>query len=267
MRRAAALASLALALAACGDEAAPVYGATRGAAPDGALWVMTYNVNFEMPSDATVEAIREADADVVVLQETHEDWEARLARGLGDAYPHTLFRHAPAEGGMAILSRYAVEEVAYLPSPAGAFPAWCVSLETPLGALDVLAVHLHPPLDEDGRLLVGYFTTGGTREAELRQHLRCFESTPDLVLGDFNEETGDAVRHLEALGLRQAQVAVGPPERTWTWITGGVELEGRPDHIFFGPALAARAVQVVPRGASDHRPLRAAFVAATAEAR
>ena len=129
----------------------------------------------------------------------------------------------------------------------------------PGGSLDVLHVHLHPPL-EDGSLVVGYFTTGGRRGAEIRDHLRCFDGPPDLVLGDFNEEAGEAVSHLEALGLRQAQRALGPPERTWTWDTGATELEGRPDHVFFGPGLSLRAVQVMRRGGSDHRPLRAAFV-------
>ena len=58
---------------------------------------------------------------------------------------------------------------------------------------------------------------------------------------------------------RQAQAAHPPLELTWTWDTGTTELEGRPDHVFVGPAYRPVAVQVMLRGGSDHRPLRVAI--------
>lgn len=241
--------------AACGE--APTIGRRRGTPDPDGLWVLTYNVNFERPSESTVEAIASADADLVFLQETHARWERSIRERLGDRYPHIVFHHEPAEGGLAILSRHAFEEVEHGRSPEGAFPTWAVRVSTPLGDLDVLHVHLHPPLDEDGRLITGYFTTGPTRQRELAHHLDAFDDPPDLVLGDFNEAEGEAVRNLEALGLREAQAIFPPVERTWTWRTGGTEISGRPDHIFVGGDLRVTAVQVMEEGASDHRPFRA----------
>ena len=251
-----------LILCACGEPSRASTGLERGAAGPGALTVLTYNVNFEQPSDATARAIVEADADMVFLQETHPGWERRIRAAIGDRYPHVIFHHAPDEGGMAILSRFPITEQLHRVGVAGVFPSWRVTASTPLGSLDVLHVHLHPPL-EDGNLFVGYFTTGDARREELLDLLG--DRTPDLVLGDFNEGEGDAVAHLRSLGLREAQRQYPPVERTWTWRTGPTELEGRPDHVFVGPALRAAAVRVMQRGGSDHRPLRVALQPAGAD--
>jgi len=249
-------------LAGCGEDAVPATGAVRGSAPADALWVMTYNVNFEEPrasgtaADATVSAIEAADADIVFLQETHQAWERRLRAALSERYPHIVFHHAAREGGMAVLSRYPIEEERHGLAPAGEFPAWRLTASTPLGEIEILHVHLHPPLD-DGSLLVGYFTTSGARLTELTHHLG--SRTPDLVLGDFNEGEGEALEHLASLGMRQAQTAWPPVELTWRWDTGSAELQGRPDHVLVGRALTPSAVQVMRVGGSDHRPLRVAL--------
>lgn len=253
VRRAALLCVL---VVGCGSDPAPrAPGQLRGSPSDDALWVATYNVNFERPSDVTVAAIAAADADVVFLQETHEAWEQAIDEALD--YPHVEFRHDQAEGGMAILSRYPFEIRRHGRAPQSAFPSTRLVAHTPLGELDVLHVHLHPPLDEDGSLVVGYFTTSTRRYDELVHQLGA--RTPDLVLGDFNEGEGPAIEHLESLSMAQAQTTLGPPERTWTWDAGATELEGRPDHVFAGRALRVTGVQVLLRGDSDHRPLRVAL--------
>ncbi len=239
-----------------GEDPVPATGRVRGAASDDALWVLTYNVNFERPSDATVAAIEEADADLVFLQETHEDWERAIRARLEARYPHLAFHHAPNEGGMAILSRHPFRERRHEIARGGAFPGWRGAVQTPLGELDVLHVHLHPPL-EDGSLVVGYFTTSDHRSRELLHHVG--GGVPDLVLGDFNEGQGPAVAHLEALGMRDSQAEWPPLEQTWTWDTGTTELVGRPDHVFAGPDLRVASVQVMLQGGSDHRPLRVAL--------
>jgi len=253
------LALLCVLFAGCGSEPpARAPGQLRGAPSDDALWVVTYNVNFERPSEVTVAAIEAAGADLVFLQETHEAWEQAIEELLD--YPHVEFRHDEAEGGMAVLSRVPFEIRRHGRAPQSAFPSTRLVAHTPLGALDVLHVHLHPPLDEDGSLVVGYFTTSTRRYDELVHQLR--GRTPDLVLGDFNEGEGPAIEHLESLSMAQAQTTLGPPERTWTWDAGATELEGRPDHVFAGRALRVTGVQVLLRGDSDHRPLRVALEAA-----
>lgn len=227
------------------------------APPDApAIRVLSYNVNFEQFDLATIDAILDADADVVFLQETTAQWEAALRAGLATAYPFIELRHHDPDGGMGVLSREPFETVAWIPSPVGGFPAWCLALDTAIGPLNALHVHLHPPLDEDGSLLAGYFTTDDERQAEIAAYLQCFGGPPDLAAGDFNEGEGDAIDHVLAAGLRDAASAFPPPTRTWRWDTRFGELEGRPDHVFHADTFAPRRVDVLETGGSDHRPLR-----------
>lgn len=229
---------------------------------------MTYNVNFERDDPATIDAIATADADIVLLQETTPSWEAAIRARLGDRYRHIEFRDHLPDGGMGVLARWPVVSAPPLPSPVGKFPAWCLVAETPLGALGVLHAHLHPPVDENG-LFTGYFTTTGLRETELRSHLGCAASAPDVVAGDLNEEVGDAVDLLIAAGFADAASAFPPPTRTWAWPLGWWELSGRPDHVFLRGDLVAVEVRVIEAGGSDHRPLRVVLgrVGAAGEAR
>lgn len=222
--------------------------------PGPGVSVLSYNVNFERYDPATVEAIAAADADVVFLQETTAEWETALRARLGGVYPTIEFRPHDPDGGMAVLSRGALTTNSWRASPVGNFPAWCLSVDTPVGPLQVLHVHLHPPLDEGG-LLTGYFTTGGKRRTEMASHLGCFSTPPDLVVGDFNEEEGDAVDLVFAQGLRDAADAFPPPRRTWEWEHWSGQLVGRPDHVFHGDAFVPASVDVREAGASDHRPL------------
>jgi endonuclease/exonuclease/phosphatase (EEP) superfamily protein YafD len=238
-----------LLLLACADPPPP---AVPGAGP--ALKVLSYNVNFERFDEATVDAIAEADADVVFLQETTTEWEEAIGERLAERYPTRVFHAWEPDGGMAVLSAGAVEVRERLDSPVGKFPATCLTVETTIGPIDALHVHLHPPLDEGG-LLTGYFTTTGKRRTEIEAYAGCFGADPDVILGDFNEEEGDATAFVEGKGFRDAASAVGTPERTWSWQTDWVELTGRPDHVYYGPELTPSAVEVLDGGPSDHRPL------------
>lgn len=237
-------------------EGVPPPGERVAAASQGepSLSVLTYNVNFEWYDLATVDAIAAADADLVFLQETTRSWEALI--GPRFRRDHTvLFHPFDPDGGQGVLARGDVEVVRRVASPVGMFPATCLRVDTALGWLDVVHVHLHPPL-ENGSLLQGYFTTEGKRRSELQVFLECFDGPPDLVVGDFNEGEGAALELLEARGLRDAASVLGEPTRTWQWSHWTGDLEGRPDHVYVGPGLVPTVVEVREEGASDHRPLR-----------
>ena len=229
-------------------------GAIRGSDEAPTIAVATYNVCFERPDPATVDAMAELQADLIFLQETTPTWQTLLDEAFIDRYPVRRYQDHEPDGGMAVLSRYPLARAEIRPSPEGAFPAWCLRFDTPQGSVDVLSVHLHPPLEDDS-LVKGYFMTGDDRLREIVSHLTCFEGVPDLAVGDFNEAEGDAVAHLEQLGMRQAQLAHPPVERTWRWPTPYGELSGRPDHVFVGPDWTVARVVVPLTGASDHWPL------------
>ena len=156
-RNASKLLSLALAILA---GAVPGCAVPRSAeaprqpeAPRGpSLRVLTFNVNWGMPgADESLAAIHASDADLVCLQETTPDWERLLRQQLGRRYPHLAFRHFPGAGGLAVLSRHPFRERALVaPEDGGWFPGWIVEVESPVGPVQVLSLHLRPPLNEAG---------------------------------------------------------------------------------------------------------------------
>jgi endonuclease/exonuclease/phosphatase (EEP) superfamily protein YafD len=227
------------------------------------LKVMTFNVNFggvDMERSAGV--VERSGADLVALQETTPRWEALLRRRLGRRYPHMLFRRGGGAGGMGILSRYPVREVGwYSPPPGGWFPAWLLRVQTPRGPLQVLNVHLRPPLGPSGvsSLPVTYFSTRAVRLREIRQHLSSVSGKlPLVVLGDFNEaDSGRAVRYLARKGLRSALARYDSRTATWQWRTSLGTVRSRLDHIFHSRHLRCLGAQVLGEAASDHFPVEA----------
>ncbi|PZR15980.1 MAG: hypothetical protein DI536_06665 [Archangium gephyra] len=141
---------------------APVRVPRAAVEGESTLTVVTWNVNYGLAwgSEDLEEATR--GADVVLLQETNAAWELRLSEGLRDRFPHQRWLDDAAAGGQAVLSREPfTHEV--LPAAHGWFPAMRVEVD----GVQLLNVHLHPPIAENGSLIAGYFGTGPTRRREL----------------------------------------------------------------------------------------------------
>lgn len=229
--------------------------------------VLTYNVNYGLAGDlATIEAIEKSGADLVFLQETNKAWQTAIQVRLLGRYPHQHWHHQPGAGGQAVLSRRPFEVRAVLASPTRWFPALRVVAESPLGPLQVLALHLHPPITEDGSWVRGYFSTDSLRRAEIESFGASLEpGLPTMVLGDFNEGTsGAAVRWLERRGLRTVLPEYAPAAKTWRWLVGlGLFfLSAQLDHIAYDQGLEPLSARVLRIGRSDHFPVRAVFARA-----
>lgn len=220
--------------------------------------ILTYNVNFGLAGDQdTLRGIGEAGADVAFLQETTPAWEEAIRRDLGTIYPQMGFRHSGGAGGLAVLSRFAFEDLVFLPASAGWFPAWRVRVATPIGPLQVLLVHLRPPLSESGGVVSGYFTTP---EVRLEEITGFYDPEDDLVVGDFNEdEDGRALAFLEERGMRSALPRFAPEARTWRWPTSFGDVTGRYDHIVHSSRLEPVEARTFEAGRSDHLPLTSTF--------
>lgn len=241
----------------------------RSTPPD--LTVMTYNVNFGLAGDeATLDAIRDGGTDVVLLQETTEEWQASIDARLADEYPTRLFRHCCRAGGLAVLSRYPVRDMEVLPPREGWFPAWRVVVRTPSGPVQILNVHLRPAVSDSGSVISGAYTTPRIRRAEIEGFYREVDrSLPTLVAGDLNEgESGHAVAYLEAQGLtsvfadRGPYRPSGPYRTTWRWRTSVGTLRLQLDHVFCNGMLRPLWARVLRTGRSDHYPIVAGFVRA-----
>ena len=65
------------------------------------LTVMTYNVNFGLAGDATtLKTLTDADADLVLLQETTPEWEAVVRPLVKTRWPYQTWRHSDGAGGL-----------------------------------------------------------------------------------------------------------------------------------------------------------------------
>lgn len=251
------LALAAVALGACGE---PRQANEAGAPASDQLRVVSYNVNFGLVGDpAGVRAVGSLRGDLVFLQETNAAWETAFVDALGRRYPHHRFTHPttwPA-GGMGVLSRFPIESITELPSVGGFFFAWRVVLATNLGRIQVLNVHLRPPMSDGGSWVVGYFSTRENRLEEIEHHLAALDpKLPTLIVGDFNEESdGRALVRLAQLGYGDATAQFNPKKPTWRWQTSTVTLRFQLDHILHDVHFVPIASQIVEAGASDHFPI------------
>lgn len=246
-----------------GSVLAPVLRAPRPPLPgEPTLTVMTYNVNFARAGEAqTLRAIESSAADLVFLQETNRAWQVQIQPRLAARYPHQLWLDGARAGGQAVLARRPFSTSRTLPSPLGWFPALQLVAQTPLGAVQILAVHLHPPITEDGSWIRGYFQTDEARLTEIRRYFDVLKpGLPTLLVGDFNEGTrGLALQWLAARGFRTALPEFLPDARTWSWPVGSFTLSAQLDHLIYDPALEPLAAEVTEQGRSDHFPVLASF--------
>ena len=223
--------------------------------------VMSYNVNWGMPrADLAVRAIVEADADIVCLQETTPDWQWYLTDALRERYPQMEFRHYGGAGGLAVLSKLPFETRAYVKPKAGWFPAWILTVRTPLGPVQVCNLHLRPSLSDRGSVtLSSYINTKDIRRREIQaawEHLDA--AAPAIVLGDLNEDdNGRAVTWLKGKGFTDALGEFDKTSHSWLWRWGLITLRDRFDHILHSTHLHAASAWVIKEGASDHYPVTA----------
>ncbi|MCA9706264.1 MAG: endonuclease/exonuclease/phosphatase family protein [Myxococcales bacterium] len=276
-RRVALGVGLALLLLGCGavmsdEESAGLPGGPRSASfaaehpPGTPRWrVLSFNINFGVGHDPqNLAAVAEADADLVLLQETTDASERVFREQLAERYPHMLFRQCCGAGGLGVLSKHPIVEQDYLDPTVGWFPAWRVVVDTPLGRVQALDVHLRPPMSDDGSWVTGFFETRGVRREEIEDlwdHLD--PDLPTVIAGDFNENAhGQAVGFLAEHGLRSALPQVRPRAKTWHWQTPVGEVHAMLDHITYGEGLGLEDAEVLDRGRSDHFPVLAVLVPA-----
>lgn len=225
------------------------------------LSVLSYNVNYGLAGDPEgLAAILDADADLVLLQETTLEWEQalRASAPVNAAWPHLHFHHCCGAGGLAILSRWPIDELEILDPPDDPdawFPAARAVITTPIGKIEVLDVHLRPPVKTaDQGWLGALSSTPAVREAEIKHYLPTLDpELPTIVAGDFNEgDGGSALEVLADAGFVDALAQLRVRGHTWRW--GG--LRARLDHVLIDHALAPVRGEILDAGRSDHLPLR-----------
>jgi endonuclease/exonuclease/phosphatase family metal-dependent hydrolase len=220
--------------------------------------VMTYNVNYANPDTAgSMDAIATADADVVLLQEVTPAWQAVLEKRFAKLYPHRAF-HAAGVGGMAVLSKHEITAEELWLHPKGGFsPAQRLVVESPIGTIQIVNVHLRANIDK-GSWVIGWTTTPAIRLREIETYWKKLATMPTIIAGDFNElPDAKAIQFLAGKGL--VRIATTGP-KTWHHV---VEVRGKKrdglsadiDHVIVDKSFTASDPHVVDAGASDHRPV------------
>lgn len=227
--------------------------------------VLTFNVNFGVADAmANLEAIEAIDADVVLLQETTADAEDRFRDTFSERYPNILWQDCCNAGGLGVLSKYPIAWDEYLEPDAGWFPGWLLAVETPIGEVQFLDVHLRPPVSDSGSWVTGQFSTRKVRANEIEGFWKAVDAdVPVIVAGDFNEGAdGRAVQFLADKGMRSALAQVDPKADTWHWPLKVGELSSMLDHIVYDARLSLLRADVHELGRSDHYPVVAEFTLA-----
>jgi endonuclease/exonuclease/phosphatase family metal-dependent hydrolase len=228
--------------------------------------LLTYNVDWgcQRP-DLTAEIIRKSGAEIVCLQETTPRLEAYLRQRFFLDYSFAEFRDSGTRmgGGFAFLSKVPAREIAFVQSDSGWFAGWIMEFQTKSGPVQVINVHLHPPVSDSGNWngISDYFSTENDRVEELKRFFSERRAgLVTLVAGDFNEDDGGrALEYLKSKNMTSALPQFDQQTPTWQGRVSFVTLSLRLDHILYSSELRCLSARVIREGASDHFPVEAVF--------
>ncbi len=224
----------------------------RGAAgdcPGFGKWDLPASIGLRaVQSDAMVEEIRRAGADIVLLQEYSARWHAELGEsGVLAPYPHRVSRVRNDSFGTAIYSKlpFVAAEIVDLEGQ----PMSTARVAFARREVDILNVHTLPPR------LSAYLPTWRAQTAWLRERARRAED-PLIMVGDFNAtQHSRAYAELLQAGLVDSHREVGRGYAT-TFPNGLAPVPPiRIDHVFHTSQLKCVSLSEGVGAGSDHRPL------------
>ena len=228
-------------------------GAPEKTAREPDLRVLVANVLRSNATPDRVRAqVREADPDLVLLQEISTDWQDVLD-DLADGRPHTYVNARQDNFGLAVLSRWPLEELLeqWLPvEGGGGIPAVWFTVTTSAGPLRVGSVHVYPPAGAWAwELRADHLAEAAAVASEV--------SRPLLVAGDLN--TSMSTRSYRDFAARTG-LRNGRAGRGWlgTWPAEAPGWLRIPlDHVLHSEGVSVDGLEVLPSNGSDHLALLA----------
>jgi len=211
--------------------------------------ILSWNLYQGNTDAAAIDSvIRQADADVVVLQELSvTNLPAILGSPALATYPHTFSSPRLSAFGSGIWSRLPLEDARDF--DVGGLPMTRAVVSTPAGPVRLINVHTLSPVSQAGLDL-------WPRQMDILADEVRRPGSPIVLAGDFNATWGHRpFRRLLDTGLDDAAAARGQPW-TATWPVGGRFLRRpalRLDHVLTGPGLRATSYATGGAGGSDHR--------------
>jgi endonuclease/exonuclease/phosphatase family metal-dependent hydrolase len=226
--------------------------------PGAPLVVMSTNLRYGGADAASiVDLVREADVDVLALQElTPEGERALLDQGLAELLPFRESHPAPRARGSAVYARWPLSDGGVRSATDGGFWQAYATVTLDQGSVIVESVHPVPPS-----------SVPGTRDwlVALRNQVPAdAEGPPRILAGDFNATLDHrALRALLATGYQDAAAAAGAG-LTPTWPFYGPRSAITPkiaiDHIFVPEGIGVRDFRAVTIPHTDHRAILATLV-------
>lgn len=248
------------------------------------LKLLSYNVQCfgaenDVSRDATVDAIVGSAADVVLLQETNDEWARALEGCMAARYQHRGVVQAgekwpSSANGMLVYSIHPIVVQKQINVRASCedswFDAWFGIVEIGHDRVGICSVHLRPPFDDDGRATLssmGFSSKYRVQEMEvileaIRTCEEWFAEMPLIIAGDFNEsDSHQLCTWLRGIGMNDALALYRGhthwwPVKNFTSQTALV-LRNRLDHIFYSSTVSCHELTVIDNEgvASDHLPL------------
>lgn len=237
--------------------------------------VVTLNVHgfrqelgFRSGVEQTARFMREQGADVVCLQ------EFRVGKTMpmdSIAAAFAFFPHHRREEGLALFSRFPIEEYTYFDYGAGVNGAMVADLRINGRSVRLLNVHLQTtglaPLMRAYRKQPGWglpwrevratlYDNACKRAQQARQLRQIIDDTemPTVVAGDLNDMPSSYTYRTLRDGLQDGFRRRGSGSgSTFRGMKGLLRL----DYIFFGKGLSCRVYQIADVELSDHRPVTA----------
>lgn len=202
--------------------------------------------------------VRETRPDLLALLEVNRRWLEALS-DLHAHYPHRIASPREDNFGIALLSRYPLEDLRLLPLPDARMEM--VAGRLVLGAEPVTIVFAHPVPPASA-------AWAALRDRQLDALARLVKRTgtgQTLLLGDLNTTPWSPVhaRFERATGLRNGARGIGLFP---TWPAGFAPLRIPIDHVLVSTGLRVASLELGPEVGSDHLPLLAEIAPADSDA-
>jgi endonuclease/exonuclease/phosphatase (EEP) superfamily protein YafD len=196
---------------------------------------------------ALLEAVHEAHPDILVLQEFTEKWLDQTP-GFISEYPHYKTVPRPGGAGMALFSRYPLEDVSILTLDASTHTALLAKVNIQGTAVSLLALHPPTPVRTDK------FLNRNRQFTEAASILRAARG-PRLLIGDLNTTMWSPyfTRLVRDSGLRDARLGFGL-RPSWP-LPLPAFLQLPIDHCLVSDEVSVEGISTGRRTGSDHRPL------------
>ena len=215
---------------------------------DDPLRVVTANAWLANIDHATlVSWLSHSDADIIALQEITPQWASALEL-LARTYPHRKLIPREDPYGMALLSRWPIDDVQSMDFAGDGTPSLVANVDVHGRKLQVIALHTRWPVTPELQ---------AARDRALQQAAALALTQPEatILLGDLNltPYAPAFARLVSESGLRDAFAG-----EAWrpTWQAGFWPLALPIDHVLVPRRSCVTGHEIGPYVGSDHRPLQ-----------